>query len=149
MTTFLHVSDSIRSPEMRHEIAQAVMDPVIFVDRDGKRILACSPFELAIFEKREDVIDQVISFTDLGQEEIVRDSSIPSSLISSYITLNLLQELGESTVVVPGTFPTLLADHLRSNGVNVQVGQEEWVARRRRKAPWEVEGIERAQRAAD
>jgi Xaa-Pro aminopeptidase len=42
-----------------------------------------------------------------------------------------------------------VADHLRECGVEVVVDADAWIARRRRKAPWEVEGIERAQRAAD
>lgn len=149
MTTFLHVSDAIRSPEMRHEVAHAVMDPVIFMDRNGTRTLACSPFETAIFEKREDVIDEVISFSDFGYETIVKDGSVPTPLIPAELTLNVLRKLGETTVVVPGAFSVLFADHLRANGIDVRVGEEEWVERRRRKAPWEIEGIERAQRAAD
>lgn len=149
MMTFLHVGDSLRSPEMRHEIAESVADPVIFIERNGKRILACSNFEVGIFEAREDVVDEVISYEKLGYERLVKDDSIATHLLIAELTVSALEQLSVDSVTVPSTFPVLLADHLRQNGLDIRVDHDAWVARRRRKAPWEVEGIERAQRAAD
>ena len=149
MKTFLHVSDSLRSPEMRHEIAEAVADEVIFIEHEGKRMLGCSILELAIFESREDIVDEVISFEKLGIEELVKDTSVPTHLLPAELTVNALRQLDISSVIVPSTFPVLFADHLRGQGLEITVDHDAWVGRRRRKAPWEVEGIERAQRAAD
>ena len=149
MVTYLHVSDSLHSPEMRHEIAEPVADPVIFVEHDGKRILGCGPFEVELFRAREDVVDEVLPTESLGLVELVKDESIPSYLIEAELTYRALEKLGTRSVSVPSTFSVLLADHLRSKNVEVIVDHEAWVARRRRKAPWEIEGIERAQRAAD
>jgi Xaa-Pro aminopeptidase len=43
----------------------------------------------------------------------------------------------------------LVADHLRSQGIEVVVDTKAWDDRRRRKTPWELEGVERAQRATE
>ncbi|MEA2447826.1 MAG: Xaa-Pro aminopeptidase, partial [Actinomycetota bacterium] len=149
MTTFLHVADSIHSPAMRHEIAEAVFDPVIFVEHDGKKLVVSGPFEVDIFALRDDVIDRVVSTESLGINELVTDKSFPEELMHAELAVRMLKELGVSDVSVPGTFPALVADHLRSKGVNLKVDGAAWAMRRRRKAPWEIEGIERAQRAAE
>ena len=37
MTTFLLYGDTIRYPAIRHEVALEIMDPFLFVARDGAR----------------------------------------------------------------------------------------------------------------
>lgn len=149
MTTFLHVSDSLRSPEMRHEIAEPVADPVIFIEHEGRRVIGCGPFEVEMFSAREDVVDEILRTEELGLIELVRDESLPDHLIEAELTVRALEKLGARSVCVPSTFGVTLADHLRDKGIEVVADHEAWAARRRRKAPWEIEGIERAQRAAD
>ncbi len=149
MSSFLHVANSIHSPEMRHEIAEAVFDPVVFVEHEGKRFLSCGLFEVEIFAAREDVIDEVISYEALGYAELAKDESFPEQLFMAELTLRALNEIGASSVMVPESFPVLIADHLRDKGISLEVDRAAWLARRRSKTPWEIEGIERAQRAAD
>ena len=50
---------------------------------------------------------------------------------------------------MPPDFPLFVADHLRAGGIELSVDDDEFVRRRRRKSPDELEGIRRAQRAAD
>ena len=45
MTTFLLVDDALRSYELRHEIAEGVGDPMIFLEHDRRRILVGSILE--------------------------------------------------------------------------------------------------------
>jgi Xaa-Pro aminopeptidase len=149
MTTFLLHDDALRSHELRHEIAEPVADPMVFIEHDGKRIVVGSALEEPIFATREDVVDEFWNFSSLGAEAMARDMSFPRPLIGAELTLRALQRLGVGSVVVPPTFRLDTADHLRTNGIEVHVDGEAWVARRRRKTPWELEGIERAQRAAD
>ena len=42
-----------------------------------------------------------------------------------------------------------IADYLRDKEIEVTVDSATWIDRRRRKTPWEIEGMERAQRAAE
>ncbi|HJR44068.1 MAG TPA: M24 family metallopeptidase [Actinomycetota bacterium] len=149
MTTFLLHDDAISSPEMRHEIGEAIMDPLTFVEHEGRRIVVGSSLEEAIFETREDVVDEFWNDDALGSEDLVRDQSFPKHLLDAELVFRALQKLGVSSVSVPPSFQLLVADYLREKGVTVQVDPDAWAQRRRHKAPWELEGIERAQRAAD
>jgi Xaa-Pro aminopeptidase len=60
-----------------------------------------------------------------------------------------VNELGVEKAVVPPTFPVLLADRLRAEGVEITPDRETFVQRRRVKSQPEIEGIRRAQRGAE
>ena len=149
MTTFLLYDDALRSQELRHEIGEAVGDPLVFMDIDGKRILVGSVLEESIFETREDVVDEFWNYHQLGSRDLTRDTSFPTELIKAELLLRALQRAGVTEACVPPTFRLQEADYLRDKGVKLLVDGEAWTARRRHKTPWELEGIERAQRAAD
>lgn len=149
MTTYLLVDDALRSHELRHEIAEGMGDPVIFVEHEGKRILVGSILEQATFEKREDVIDEYWTFNDLGLEELIKNESFPKDSTMDELAVRTLERLGVFAVKVPGNFRLATADYLRDKGIEIVVDVDAWKLRRRRKAPWEIEGIERAQRACD
>ncbi|MEA2452529.1 MAG: Xaa-Pro aminopeptidase [Actinomycetota bacterium] len=149
MTTYLLHDNALRSFELRHEIGEPVGDSVAFIEHDGKRILVGSDLEAATFSSREDVVDEYWTFSSLGIEELVRDEAFPRDLLETELTLRALKKLSVSSVVVPPTFQLHSADHLRANGVEVVVNTDVWVERRRRKTPWEIEGLERAQRAVE
>lgn len=149
MTTYLLHDNALRSYELRHEIGEPVGDPMAFIEHDGKRLLVGSELEAATFAAREDVVDEYWTFTALGVEELVKDQSFPRHLLDTELTFRALAKLGVSSVVVPPTFQLQSADHLRSKGIEVIVDQEVWVSRRRHKTPWEIEGLERAQRAVE
>lgn len=148
MTYLLH-DDTLRSRELRHEIGEAIMDPVTFIEHNGRRIVVASDLEAAIFETREDVVDEFWNIEDFGYRGLVEDGSFPEHHLGAELTLRALQKLGVQSVSVPPSFTSLVADYLRDNGVQVTVEPETWALRRRQKTPWELEGIERAQRAAD
>ena len=149
MTTYLLVDDALRSAELRHEIAEGVGDPMIFIEHDGRRILIGSILEESTFEKREDIVDEYWTFNDLGMEELVKNESFPKDSMVDELTVRALERLGVFAVTVPGNFRLATADYLRDKGVELTIDVDEWKMRRRRKTPWEIEGIERAQRAAD
>jgi Xaa-Pro aminopeptidase len=149
VTTYLLYDDSIRSPELRHEIAEAIADPVIFVDDDGRRVVVASTLEAGAFREREDVVDVFWNFEELGYFDLVRDTSLDRDELGAELVLRALKKLGASTAVVPPTFRINVADHLRKEGIDVVVDSAAWNDRRRKKTPWELEGIERAQRATE
>lgn len=149
MTTYLLIADALGSPEMRHEIGEAIMDPMIFIDHDEKRILVGSSLEEPIFATREDVIDEFWNDDTLGREELITDPSFPVDHIEAEMALRALKRAGADKVVVPPTFPLAEADYLRDKGIDLVIDRDAWAVRRRRKTPWELEGIERAQRAVE
>ena len=149
MTTFLLYDDALRSPELRHEIAEAIGDPLIFIEHDGHRVVVGSSLEESSFRDREDVVDAFWNYEELGSLELRRDTSLDRELMGAELVLRALKKLGADSATVPGTFSVLVADHLRSKGIRLEVDQRAWTDRRRRKSPWELEGIERAQRATE
>ncbi len=149
MTTYLLFDSGVRSPEMRHEISEPVADPVVFIDHDGVRIVAGPSLEAEVFAKREDVVDEFWSYTDLGIDDLNADESVPSDMIRPQLVVRALERLGVAEVLVPPTFCVQVADLLRGRGLKVTVDSAAWADRRRRKTPAELEGSERAQRAAE
>lgn len=149
MTTYLLHDSAIRSPEMRHEIGEPVQDAMTFIEHNGKRILLGSDFEASAFAEREDIVDEYWTFASLGSEELTRDASLPRDLLGAELTKRALEKLGTKTVTVPPTFRLATADHLRAAGIEVAVDADAWVERRRRKTPWEIEGLVRAQAAVE
>jgi Xaa-Pro aminopeptidase len=147
--TLLLYDDCLRSYELRHEIGEAIMDPLPFIEHDGRRIVIAGPFEVESLEQREDVIDEVWRTSDFGRDELVDDPNFPDHLIGDEVVYRALQKLGVDEVIVPPSFRAATADHLRDRGVKVVIDPAVWLARRRRKTPWELEGVERAQRAAE
>jgi Xaa-Pro aminopeptidase len=147
--TYLLYDDCLRSYELRHEIGEAIMDPLTFVEHQGRRIVVAGPFEVKSLEKRDDVIDEVWRSADFGREDLMNDPSFPEELIGEEIIFRVLQKLGVGEVCVPTSFRVRTADYLRDKGIKLVVDGDEWMRRRRRKTPWELEGIERAQRAAE
>ena len=149
MATFLLYDSATRSPEVRHEISEPVADEVVFMDQDGRRIVAGASLEADVFAKREDVVDEFWSYTDLGLEALRADDSVPTDAIGAELAVRAVQRLGVDEVVVPPTFRVQVADLLRDRNVKVVVDPGAWSLRRRRKTPWELEGSERAQRASE
>ena len=149
MTTYLLHADSVFSPELRHEIGEAIGDPLIFIEHDDRRIVAGPTLERSTFERREDVVDEFWTYEDLGRQSLVRDPAVPSHHISPELVVRALQKLAVYKVSVPPSFPALSADYIRDKGIDVVIEPEAWGQRRRIKTPWELEGIERAQRATD
>lgn len=138
-------ADSIRSPEMRHEVPVPVPDPMLYIEDDGKRVVIASAFELQRI--RETGLDaqapEKYGLDDLLQEGVSRDEAE----LECY--LRACNELGITEAAVPPTFPLELADHLRANGLEVHVDRELFEERRRRKNEHEVAGLRRAQKACE
>jgi Xaa-Pro aminopeptidase len=149
MTALLLYDDALRSREVRHELGEPVGDPVAFIEVDGRRIVVGSVLDEATFAAREDVVDEYWTFSELGAADLVDDASIPEHVIGLELVRRALERAGASSVVVPPAFSLAAGDYLRAHGVDVDVDAETWARRRRRKSPAELEGTERAQRAAE
>ena len=150
MATYLVFDSSQRSPELLHEIGgESAPDPIAFIEHDGTRIVVGSPNEQSVFERREDVVDEFWSERDFGYADLTRDKSLSVDEVGGEVIHRALQKVGTAKVNVPPSFRVGVADYLREAGLAVIVDPAEWTMRRRRKTPWELEGIERAQRAAE
>jgi len=140
-------ADSVRSPEMRHEVPLAVPDPFLYAERNGDRHVVASSFELGrIGEVAPDV--EALPYEEFGLDELYAQG-LSRPEIELEVILRAARRFGVEDVVVPGTFPLEVADHLRSNGIQVRPDRRHFVERRRVKNDAELAGIRRAQRAAE
>jgi Xaa-Pro aminopeptidase len=140
-------ADSIRSAEMRHEVPLGVPDPFLYAERDGKRSVVASSFELGRINAVAPDIE-ALPFEEFGLDELYAQG-LPREQIELEVVLRAVRRFGIDEAVVPGTFPLEVADELRESGISVRADREHFVQRRRVKNDAELAGIRRAQRAAE
>ncbi len=146
MTALLVVGDTLRTPELRHEVPLAIPDPFLFLETGGARHVVVAALET----ERVAALDGLVvhPFEELGWDELI-GRGLDSGRIRREIAVNACRELGVEEAVVPAGFPLAYAERLREAGVAVRVHQELFDARRRVKSETELAGIRRAQRAAE
>jgi Xaa-Pro aminopeptidase len=143
----LIVADTVRSPELRHEVPLAVPDPFLYAEVDGKRSVVVSSLEAGrVRELGTDL--QVLTLEDVGVDALLKRGLDPYEL-ELELHLRACGELGLERAVTPLTFPLGVADHLRANGIDVAADQPFFDGRRRVKNEHELAGIRRACRAVE
>jgi Xaa-Pro aminopeptidase len=140
-------ADTIRSPELRHEIPAGVMDPFLYGERDGVPFAAVSPLDAATIAAARPDLRQLDTF-ELGLRDLI-DSGLTRDEALLEVRLLACREMGVTRAAVPPTFPLATAEHLRAGGVQVIVDRERFAARRRNKTAAELRGIWRATKAAE
>jgi Xaa-Pro aminopeptidase len=145
MSDVLIFADTMRSPEMRHEVPVAVPDPFLYIEHDGRRLVVVSALEL---ERVTAAGLDAVSPERYGIDELLRDGMRMQDAMLE-VQIRAVQELGLTSAAVPPSFPLELADHLRANGIDVAVDRDLFEGRRRRKTDVELEGLRRAQRAVE
>jgi Xaa-Pro aminopeptidase len=147
MTDVLIVGDTVRSPELRHEVPITLGDPFLYAEKDGRRFIAITDFEWPRIQEAG-IEAELISPYALGLDDLLSEGKtywqLPLELM-----LRAVRHIGITAAKVPHTFPLLLADHLRANGVELTPDRQFFDGRRRVKNESELAGIRRAQRAAE
>jgi Xaa-Pro aminopeptidase len=146
MTDILIYGDTIRSPELRHEIPLTVPDPFLYAERNGERHVYVSSLEVSRVRDLDGLV--VHPYEDVGWDELVA-SGVHREEIYKPLVLNAVKDMGIEAATVPSTFPLELADHLRANGVDLTPEREHFSRRRRVKNEAEIAGMRRAQRACE
>ena len=139
-------ADTIRSPEMRHEVPVSVPDRFLYVERNGDRHVVITPFEVERVQGHDGLKPHPLEH--FGWDELVAQG-IPLEEVELQTFVRACKELGVESAVVPPTFPVELADRLRAEGIELKPDREAFVQRRRRKTQAELDGIRRAQRGAE
>ncbi len=145
MPDVLIYGDTLRSPELRHEVAVPIPDPFLYAERNGRRVVAIHSLEVP---RVRGIGLDVLSWDDLGWEELL-DQGISREELYLHVAERACRSLEVVSAVVPPGFPVELADHLRGAGLELTVDREAFTRRRRVKNEAELEGIRRAQRAAE
>jgi Xaa-Pro aminopeptidase len=139
-------ADTFRSPEMRHEVPLGVPDPFLYVEREGARHVVVSALEVPLLERIGGL--EVHPFEEFGIDEL-RRSGIDGHAMFDEIVVRAVRGLGVESAAVPGTFPVIVADRLRADGIELTPDRRLFDGRRRVKTAAELAGIRRAQAAAE
>ncbi len=147
MSNVLIVGDTIRTPELRHEVPLGIPDAFFYAEIDGRRVVVCSAMESARVEGLGMDLD-VHTTEEFGADEL-RRSDLDLHTYATELATRIVRGLAVGAATVPRDFPLGIADALRAAGVELTVDQQLFDDRRRRKSPAELAGIRRAQRAAE
>ncbi len=147
MPDVLIVADTVRSPELRHEVPLSAPDPFLYAEVGGRRSVVVSSLEAGrIRELGTDL--EVLTYEDVGMDELLKRGLDPYE-IERELTLSSCRRLGIESAVTPAAFPLADADHLRAQGIDVIADQRFFDDRRRVKNTHELAGIRRASRAVE
>jgi len=139
-------ADSVVSPEMRHEVPIAIPDPFLYIEQDGKRFAVSTSFEV---DRLKEIGIDAGAWESYGYDELIGQGISREEIVWKHINLNVCRDLGLTDAVVPRSFPALVADHLRANGITLEPDYGFFADRRRVKNEAELAGIRKSQRAAE
>jgi Xaa-Pro aminopeptidase len=146
MPDILIFADSTVSPEMRHEVPVMVPDPFLYAEKDGKRYSVSTAFEV---ERIAEAGIEAHPWEEFGYDELLAQGLPREEITWLHINANACRELGIKEAIIPRSFPTSVADHLRANDVKLTTDHSFFADRRRSKTGEEIQGIRRAQKAAE
>src|SRR6266542_5603875 len=147
MPDVLIYGDTVRSPELRHEVPVSIPDEFLYAEKGDRRAVVIHSLEIPrVCEEAPEL--EVIPNEQLGADELYGQGK-QGWEIELELALRACRELGIERATVPPTFPVAHADHLRANGIDIVVDRDLFNNRRRSKNKTELEGIRRAQRACE
>jgi Xaa-Pro aminopeptidase len=139
--------DTMRSPELRHEVPVLIPDAFLYAEKDGRRVVILHSLEIP--RVREEAPElEIVPLERLGLDELLAQGMKGwQALLETAV--RGCRELGIERAVVPPSFSLGHAEHLRANGIDLTVERDLFDDRRRAKNATEIAGIRRAQRACE
>jgi Xaa-Pro aminopeptidase len=138
--------DTVRSPELRHEVPVSIPDPFVYVERNGSRTAYVGSLEVPRLREVEGL--ETVPLEELGLDELVA-RGLSWHAMTPEIVLRACRAASVETAVTPRDFPLEIADFLRAHEIEVEARGELFDERRRVKSQAELAGIGRSQRAAE
>jgi Xaa-Pro aminopeptidase len=139
-------ADTLRSPELRHEVPLLIGDPFVYAERNGSRLVFTNSLEAPRLEKIDGL--ELVLQEELGIDELLAQG-LDHAAIERELVLRACRHAGIEEAIVPRAFPLETADYLRTNGVGLRTDGDLFDERRRVKSGAELDGIRRAQRGAE
>jgi len=136
-----------RSAALRHELPIVIPDPFLLGVIDGRHHVMVNSLE------RERVAAalpdaELYDVRDLGFHELL-GGDLSRDAVDVELASRAAAAIGVEDALVDPDFPIAIADRLRSDGIALTPDAEAFASRRRVKSPAELQGIKRAQGAAE
>jgi Xaa-Pro aminopeptidase len=139
--------DTHRSAALRHELPLGILDPFSYFEVNGRRVVVIAAMEADRLHEAAPGVEVVDPY-ELGLDELIA-RGMRWHDIDAELCARAAARLGARRLTVPAGLPVAVADRLRADGVEVVPDEPEFIRRRRSKNASEVEGVRRAQAAAD
>ena len=147
MPDVLIYGDTMRLPELRHEVPVPIPDAFLYAEKGDRRVAILHSLEIP--RVREEAPElEIVPLEALGVDELIAQGN-PFWKTELEIAVRACRELGLERPLVPPGFPVAHADFLRENGIDVVVERDLFDNRRRSKNATEIAGIRKAQRACE
>jgi Xaa-Pro aminopeptidase len=146
MPAILICGDTLRSPEMRHEVPLGIGDPFLYLEVNGRRAVLTNVLEVDRIAQQAPELERLLG-EQFGRDELI-DQGLSFEAIARELFVRAVREFGIAEAVVPPDFPLAVADRLRAEGIELTADDELFVERRRRKTDAELAGVRRAAHAA-
>jgi Xaa-Pro aminopeptidase len=147
VTDVLIYGDTLRSPELRHEVHVPIPDPFLYAEQGDRRIVVLHSLEIPRVRVGQPELE-IIAPEQLGSDELY-SQGLKGWEIYLELAVRACRELGIVSAAVPASLPVGLADHLRANGIELTVDRHLFDNRRRSKNETELRGIRKAQKACE
>jgi Xaa-Pro aminopeptidase len=139
--------DTVRSPELRHEVPVSIADEFLYAEKGARRAVILHSLEIP--RVREEAPElEIVPLEALGLDELF-EQGLRGWEVTLELSVRACRELGITSAAVPASYPVAQADHLRANGVELVVDRDLFDDRRRSKNETELRGIRNAQRACE
>jgi Xaa-Pro aminopeptidase len=146
MPSILICGDTLRSPELRHEVPLGIGDPFLYLETNGRRAVLTNVLEVDRIAQQAPELERLLG-EQFGRDELIAEG-LSYEAIDRELYVRAVRELGIAAAVVPPDFPLAVADRLRAEGIEVAADDDLFVERRRHKTDAELAGIRRAAHAA-
>src|SRR5262249_46005605 len=111
-------ADTVRSPELRHEIGVGIVDPFLYGERGGEAWAATSPLDAPSIGKVRPGLTQLDMAADLGILDLIAQG-VPRDEALLEVRARACERMGVKRALVPPTFPLATADYLRARGIEL------------------------------
>ena len=140
-------SDTHKSAALRHELPLGILDPFPYFEVDGRRVVVIAAMEADRIQEAAPGVE-ILDPYELGLDELIA-RGMRWHEMDAELCARAAAKLGTRKLVVPDALPVGVADRLRADGLEIVPDELEFIRRRRSKNASEVEGVRRAQAAAD
>ncbi len=113
MPDLLIYGDTIRSPELRHEVPVPVPDAFIYAEKDGERYVFVGSLEIPRIEGLNGIV--TVPLEDLGIDELYL-RRLPWYEAERELVLRACRKIGVESAVTPRGFPLDAADFCARTG---------------------------------
>lgn len=146
MTATLIYGDSIRSLHLRHALPLTMFDPVVFLHAEGPPIVVAHAMEMTRLSEHDGI--QAVPRDNFGYDALLEGGASEADAAMAVLQ-RVCQDAGVTAVRVPPDFPLEAARALEAVNIAIAVERDYFEQARRKKTSEELDGIRRAQEAAD